>query len=76
MNKLILATSEFCGPCKTIKQYIKDKSFDVEIKDMEQDFSFFKEYNIRAVPVLIHGTERYSGTTNIIEFLNSTKVSP
>lgn len=71
MKKLILATSEFCGPCKLIKKFIAENSLNVELKEMENDIEFFKEKKIKKVPTLVVGEENICGVDNIIEFLKS-----
>jgi glutaredoxin len=74
MKKLILATSEFCGPCKVIKKFIAENSLNVELKEMENDLEFFKEKKIKAVPTLIVDDQKISGVENIIDFLQSSAI--
>ena len=67
--KLTLATSDFCGPCKMIKQYAKDNNISLEIKDMMDDSAFFKDNDIKSVPTLLveapSGIQRYIGFGDI-----------
>jgi len=51
--KLILASAGFCGPCKMLKTRIDTENFNVEIKQMEDDIEFFRQYNIKTVPRLL-----------------------
>jgi thiol-disulfide isomerase/thioredoxin len=51
--KLILASAEFCGPCKMLKTRINAESLNIEIKQMEDNIEFFKQYNIKTVPRLL-----------------------
>lgn len=52
-NKLILASAEFCGPCKALKSRIVGEDLKVEIKQMEDELDFFKLHNIKSVPRLL-----------------------
>jgi hypothetical protein len=51
--KIILASAGFCGPCKMLKTRIDTENFNVEIKQMEDDIEFFRQYNIKTVPRLL-----------------------
>lgn len=51
--KLILASAGFCGPCKMLKTRIDTENLNVEIKQMEDDIEFFRQYNIKTVPRLL-----------------------
>lgn len=73
MNKVILATSQFCAPCKTIKQYIEQKSLDIEIKEMENDPQYFKENSIKGVPTLLVDGEKIYGGSNILAYLQKSE---
>lgn len=75
MNTIILATSEFCGPCANVKSYIKEYGLNVEIKSLEKDFPFFEENNIRTVPTLLVGKVRYSGAERIMRFFEEMSSS-
>lgn len=52
-SKLILASALFCGPCKMLKSKIDAGGLEVEIKQLEDNVEFFKQYNIKAVPRLL-----------------------
>ncbi len=77
-DKITLASSQFCGPCKVIKDRIKELNLDVTIRDMEFDIEFFKQAAIRSVPMLfVDGGEQdvvLKGAGEILEYLN--KVQP
>ena len=75
MNTLILATSEFCGPCATVKAYIEEFGFNVQYKSIEKDFQFFEENGIRSVPTLIDGKVRYTGAERIMRFFEEMSSS-
>ena len=59
MKKLVLATANFCGPCKVLKSRIDKEGLSdkIEIKIMEDDPQFFKDLNIKSVPQLLTFTE-------------------
>lgn len=59
MKKLVLATANFCGPCKVLKSRIDKEGLTdkIEIKIMEDDPQFFKDLNIKSVPQLLTFTE-------------------
>lgn len=52
-KKYFLATSSFCGPCKIIKEYIKNNNLKVEIMDMDESPFFFSIHSIKSVPCLV-----------------------
>jgi len=51
-----------------VKEYIKKNNLDIDIKTMEDDLEFFKEKNIKSVPVLIIEGATYSGAERIINY--------
>jgi predicted thioredoxin/glutaredoxin len=55
MNKLILASAGWCGPCQVVKSRLKTENLTekVEIKDADVDVVFFREKNIKSVPRLL-----------------------
>jgi uncharacterized protein Yka (UPF0111/DUF47 family) len=59
MKKLILATANFCGPCRVLKSRIEKEGLSdrVEIKIMEDEIDFFRENVIKSVPQLLIFTE-------------------
>jgi hypothetical protein len=61
MNKLLLLTASFCGPCQVLKsKLLKEGLLDkVELINMEDNQEPFKKYDIKSVPRLIVET---SGT--------------
>jgi glutaredoxin len=71
--KPILATSAFCGPCKMVKEYIQKNNIDIEIKSMEDDLAFFKEQNIKSVPILVTDRIHYSGAERIIKYFKDNQ---
>lgn len=61
--KPILATSQFCGPCKILKDTLDPNSY--EVRDMVSDRDFFMEHGIRSVPTLVVGNEKITGFDQI-----------
>jgi thioredoxin-like negative regulator of GroEL len=55
MKKLILASATWCGPCQVVKSRLKSENLTdkIEIKDVDVDIEFFKEYNVKSVPRLL-----------------------
>ena len=53
--KLILASASWCSPCRTVKSRIESENLhnNVEIKDADEDVTFFKENNIKSIPRLL-----------------------
>jgi len=73
MNKLILLTANFCGPCQLLKsRLLKESLIDkIELINMEDSQKPFKKYNIKSVPRLVVETsdtvfEVIQGTEDII----------
>ena len=64
--KPILASSQFCGPCKLLKDRLDPNSY--EVRDMESDRAFFIEHGIRSVPMLIIGNEKITGFEPILAY--------
>jgi len=52
-KKYVLASANFCGPCKVLKTKLDANNIVVEIKQMEDNSEFFKLHNIKAVPQLL-----------------------
>ena len=54
VTKIYKVGAEWCGPCRMLKEELKD--FDlvpiIEI-DADEDEAFCKKYNIRNIPVLL-----------------------
>jgi thiol-disulfide isomerase/thioredoxin len=55
MNKLLLLTASFCGPCQLLKSKLtKEGLIDkIELINMEDDQAPFKKYGIKSVPRLV-----------------------
>jgi glutaredoxin len=66
--KPILATSQFCGPCKLLKDRLDPNSY--EVRDMEENRDFFVENGIRAVPMLVIGSVKITGMDKIIAYFD------
>lgn len=72
----ILATSQFCGPCKQIKAYIDEKSLDIEMRELGSDPAFFLGNNIKTVPALVFPDKSLiTGAENIMSFLKDYEKS-
>jgi hypothetical protein len=78
MNKnFVLATSKTCGPCHALKARLEKSEISVNIKSMNdaENIPWFREKNIKSVPVLIveddQGVEldRISGSEDIFNHL-------
>ena len=54
VTKIYKVGSEWCGPCRQLKQELKD--FDlvpiIEV-DVDEDEAFCEKYNIKNIPVLL-----------------------
>jgi predicted DsbA family dithiol-disulfide isomerase len=50
---MILATSEYCGPCAIIKNVILSGGLDVEVREMSQHLDWFQSSGIKNVPTLV-----------------------
>lgn len=53
MRKIILVTSQTCGPCFVLRKRIKDEKIKVEEKEYSENNDFFTKYEIRSVPRLL-----------------------
>jgi glutaredoxin len=72
MNKATLATSEFCGPCKLLKETLEQKGISVEYKDLSRDTDFFIAHGIRSVPTLVTVEgECIAGADSIVKYLTT-----
>lgn len=76
--KKILATSKTCGPCHMLKSKLTKSAITVDTRSVDNldDISWFREKNIKSVPVLIieddQGVEldRILGVEDIFNCLN------
>ena len=54
VNKILKVSSSYCGPCRQLKQELKD--FDlipiIEV-DVDEDEAFCEKYNIKNIPILL-----------------------
>jgi hypothetical protein len=55
MNKLLLLTANFCGPCQLLKSKLTKEGLinKIELINMEDDQAPFKKYGIKSVPRLV-----------------------
>lgn len=53
MSKLQLITAVWCGTCRPVKEYIKEKGLDVELLDVDRDYDRVGTLGVRGVPTLI-----------------------
>lgn len=53
MEKLVLASAQWCEPCKSVKKVIEVRKLNIEIKDSDDDRDFFVSNGIRSVPTLL-----------------------
>jgi predicted thioredoxin/glutaredoxin len=55
MNKLLLLTASFCGPCQLLKSKLQKEGLldKVELINMEDNQEPFKKFNVKSVPRLI-----------------------
>jgi len=78
MNKrMILATAEWCNPCKVVKKEIEKHNYNVDIKDYDEDMEFFTENNIKSVPRLLvyDGETLITSITGIEDIMSVLKES-
>lgn len=50
--KMVLWTARWCGPCQTLKPWMKENHPDVEIKDMDYETRDQRPAGLRSVPAL------------------------
>lgn len=67
MNKLLLLTASFCGPCQLLKSKLQKEGLldKVELINMEDNQEPFKKYGIKSVPRLI--VENSDGPLEVIQ---------
>lgn len=54
MNKLLVFSASWCGPCKTLKPVLDQLDQESLVRyDIDADMEKGTEYNIRAVPTLV-----------------------
>jgi len=67
----ILATGEFCGPCKLLKEQLNKAGIEVEYKDSVKDVSFFMDNKIKTIPTLIvDDGSKIIGAGQILSYLS------
>ena len=68
-----LATSEFCGPCKMVKASLDSQKISYTLKNMSEDFLYFKERRIKSVPVLLDSSDAViaTGADAILRFFKT-----
>lgn len=66
---MILFTAEWCVPCKNLKEWLKDKSFDIQYLDVDENSEKRLELGVRSIPTLIHNNEIYIGNEQIRPYL-------
>lgn len=75
MKLPILATSEFCAPCKFLKSEFEKLNVDIEYKDAMDDATFFIDNKIKKVPTLITiDGELINGVESIITHVKEKMV--
>ena len=77
-KKMILATADWCSPCKVVKKEIEKNNYEVDIKDYVGHSQFFLDNNIKSVPQLfVYEDEKListiMGIDNIIQTLKESK---
>lgn len=67
MSVLKLLTTEDCGPCKQVKEYISSKGLSIDI--VLADREMLIEYGVRGVPALVTGRGTIVGQVQIMNHL-------
>lgn len=70
--KPTLVTSEFCGPCKMLKEALKTKGIldSVDMADLALEHEFISSYNVKTLPSLITLSDKVIvGSEAILEYL-------
>lgn len=57
VTKILKFSAEWCGPCKALKQNLKDVDFPIEEHDISEEPDLAAEYEIRSIPTLIYVDE-------------------
>jgi glutaredoxin-related protein len=75
MKNPILATSEFCGPCKFLKGEFKKFNINIEYKDSVKDVNYFIENKIKKIPTLVTPDgDLINGVESIMDYLKEEMV--
>ena len=75
MSLPILATGEFCAPCKALKKNLEELDIQVEYKDSVKDVDFFIEQGIKSIPTLIiKSGEKITGPGQILAYLKENHI--
>lgn len=54
VNKILKVSSSYCGPCRQLKQELKDFNLVPIIEiNADEDEEFCEKYNIKNIPVLL-----------------------
>lgn len=65
MSKITVYTRTTCGPCRTLKHWLKNKNVTYEEKNVDQDPKFVEELlkltSFQMVPVIVVGGEHVMG---------------
>lgn len=70
MNKLIVVSADYCQPCKALKERLKEKGYNFEVVDAEENDDFCRKHSIRNVPttmVMKEGTVHWRATGTLNE---------
>ena len=75
ITKIYKAGAEWCGPCRQLKQELKD--FDlipiIEV-DVDEDEAFCEKYNIKNIPVLLLCDENDNVAYKYVGFISKKEL--
>ena len=54
VTKILKFSAEWCGPCRRLKENLKDMDFPMDEINIDENPEMVEEYNIISIPTLIY----------------------
>lgn len=75
ITKIYKVGAEWCGPCRMLKQELKDFTLIPIIEiDADEDEAFCKKYNIKNIPVLLLCDDNDNVVDRYVGFISKKEI--